>query len=68
MLLAEKPDLIFFINTTSKTHTSYQPVPLFLNNIWQASAISRLFAYSTTFWFLMNQERRYMYNQIDFLI
>ncbi|MEK7542254.1 MAG: glycosyltransferase family 2 protein [Patescibacteria group bacterium] len=38
-------------------HYSYQPVPLFINNIWQASTISRLFAFATTFWFLMNQER-----------
>jgi len=36
---------------------SYQPVPLFMNNIWQASIPSRLFAFATTFWFLMNQER-----------
>lgn len=38
-------------------HYSYQPVPLFINNIWQASTLSRLFAFATTFWFLMNQER-----------
>ena len=36
---------------------SYQPVPLFINNIWSSSVLSRLFAFSTTFWFLMNQER-----------
>ena len=47
----------YYLTSSDPTHTSYQPVPLFLNNIWQASAISRLFAYSTTFWFLMNQER-----------
>jgi len=46
-----------YLTSKDPTHSSYQPVPLFLNNIWQASAISRIFAYSTTFWFLMNQER-----------
>jgi len=38
-------------------HTSFQPIPLFLNNIWQAPAISRVFAFSTSFWYIMNQER-----------
>ena len=46
-----------YLTSPDPLHHSYQPVPLFLNNIWQASAPSRLFAFATTFWFLMNQER-----------
>jgi len=46
-----------FLVSPDPLHCSWQPVPLFINNIWQASAPSRLFAFSTTFWFLMNQER-----------
>jgi len=37
--------------------TSFQPIPLYLNNIWQAGAISRIFAFSATFWHTINQER-----------
>jgi cellulose synthase/poly-beta-1,6-N-acetylglucosamine synthase-like glycosyltransferase len=46
-----------YLTSLDPLHHSYQPVPLFINNIWQASVPSRLFAFSTTFWFLMNQER-----------
>ncbi|MBI2452937.1 MAG: glycosyltransferase family 2 protein, partial [Parcubacteria group bacterium] len=37
--------------------TSFQPIPLFLNNIWQASPLSRIFSFSATFWMTINQER-----------
>lgn len=46
-----------FLTSEDPLHYSYQPVPVFMNNIWQATVPSRLFAFSTTFWFLMNQER-----------
>lgn len=39
------------------TRTSFQPIPLFINNIWQAPAFSRIFSFSSTFWHTMNQER-----------
>ncbi|OHD59700.1 MAG: hypothetical protein A2096_06340 [Spirochaetes bacterium GWF1_41_5] len=35
---------------------AYQPVPVFNNNIWEASAVSRLMAYSCTFWHMIQQE------------
>ncbi len=38
--------------------TSFQPVPLYINNIWQAPAISRIFSFASTFWHTMNQERQ----------
>ena len=46
-----------YLTSLAPLRHSYQPVPLFINNIWTSSALSRLFAFATTFWFLMNQER-----------
>jgi cellulose synthase/poly-beta-1,6-N-acetylglucosamine synthase-like glycosyltransferase len=44
--------------TAEKPHrSSFQPVPLYHNNIWQAPAISRVVAMSGTFWQMMQQER-----------
>lgn len=37
--------------------TSFQPIPLFINNIWQAPFFSRLFAFFSTFWQIICQER-----------
>ena len=46
-----------FLTTQKPLRTSFQPIPLFLNNIWQAPSISRIFGFSSTFWNMMNQER-----------
>ena len=46
-----------YLTTENPTKTSFQPVPLFINNIWQAPVISRVFSFSSTFWHTMNQER-----------
>lgn len=46
-----------YLTTQNPLRTSYQPIPLYLNNIWEAPAISRVFAFSSTFWHAMNQER-----------
>jgi len=37
--------------------TSFQPVPVFNNNIWEAPAIARVVAMSSTFWEMVQQER-----------
>ena len=37
--------------------SSFQPVPIFNNNIWEAPAISRVVAMSSTFWEMVQQER-----------
>ncbi len=46
-----------YLTTENPTRASYQPVPLYINNIWQAPAVSRIFSFSSTFWHTMNQER-----------
>ncbi|OHB17259.1 MAG: hypothetical protein A2913_00015 [Parcubacteria group bacterium RIFCSPLOWO2_01_FULL_40_65] len=46
-----------FLTAEDRLHASYQPVPLYFNNIWEAPFLSRLAAFSTTFWALLNQER-----------
>ena len=46
-LASEKPD-----------RTSFQPVPVFNNNIFEAPAVSRVVAYSGTFWQMVQQERQ----------
>lgn len=37
--------------------TSFQPVPLYNNNIWEAPMLSRVLAYSSSFWQMIQQER-----------
>jgi cellulose synthase/poly-beta-1,6-N-acetylglucosamine synthase-like glycosyltransferase len=45
-LVAEKPQ-----------RSSYQPIPLFTNNIYQAPALARIISFSATFWQMMQQSR-----------
>src|SRR3989344_1318170 len=47
------------------THASFQPVPLFNNNVWETHAFSRVVSYSTTFWLMSEQlrpERMYTFS------
>lgn len=46
-----------YLTAKEPTRTSYQPIPFYLNNIWQAPLFSQVFAFSSTFWHTMNQER-----------
>jgi len=46
-----------YLTAEKPTRTSFQPIPLYINNIWEAPAISKIFAFSSTFWHTMNQER-----------
>ena len=46
-----------YLTVKKPTRTSYQPVPVYNNNIWQAPAISRVVATSGTFWQMMQQVR-----------
>jgi len=47
----------YYLTVDKPLRTSYQPVPLYLNNIWQSPPLSRVFSFSSTFWHTMNQER-----------
>jgi hypothetical protein len=47
----------YFLTVRDPYKTSYQPVPFYNNNIWNAPMISRVVAGSSTFWQMMQQER-----------
>ena len=46
-----------YLTCENPLRSSFQPIPFFINNIWEAPAISRVVAFSSTFWHTMNQER-----------
>ena len=47
-----------FLTTQQPYHASYQPVPIYHNNIWDASFFSRVAASSNTFWQMIQQIRQ----------
>ena len=50
--------LVWHFLTAAKPHrSSFQPVPLYHNNVWEAGALARVVAASGTFWQMMQQER-----------
>ncbi len=46
-----------FFTTPDPLSVSFQPVPVYNNNIWEAPALSRVVAISGTFWQMIQQER-----------
>jgi len=46
-----------YLTALHPLHSSFQPIPLFTNNIWEAPAFARVFAFSTTFWQMIQQAR-----------
>lgn len=46
-----------FMTAEKPLKTSFQPVPIFNNNIWDAPALARVVAMSSTFWEMVQQER-----------
>jgi cellulose synthase/poly-beta-1,6-N-acetylglucosamine synthase-like glycosyltransferase len=46
-----------FLNVADPHKVSFQPVPFYNNNVWQAPALSRVVAASSTFWQMIQQER-----------
>lgn len=46
-----------FMTCEHPLKSSFQPVPIFNNNIWEAPAIARVVAMSSTFWEMVQQER-----------
>lgn len=39
-----------YVTTPNRDRASFQPIPLYSNNIWQAPAISRIVAFGNAFW------------------
>lgn len=46
-----------FMTAPRPLKSSFQPVPVFNNNIWDAPALARVVAMSSTFWEMVQQER-----------
>ncbi len=46
-----------YLSEKNPKRASYQPVPFYINNIWQAPAIARVISFSATFWHTLQQER-----------
>lgn len=46
-----------YLTTENPLKCSYQPIPIYNNNIWLAPAFSRIIATSGTFWQMMQQAR-----------
>ncbi len=47
-----------FLTVKDPYHASYQPVPVYHNNIWEAPFFARVAASSNTFWQMMQQIRQ----------
>lgn len=47
----------YFLTSENPYRASYQPVPFYNNNIWDAPALSRVVAGSGTFWQMTQQEQ-----------
>ncbi len=46
-----------FLTCPNPQRSSFQPIPLFTNNIFQAPTLARVIAFSSTFWQMMQQSR-----------
>jgi len=46
-----------FMTAPHPLKSSFQPVPVFNNNMWEASSLARVVAMSSTFWEMVQQER-----------
>jgi len=47
----------YYLTEKDSLHASYQPVPIYNNNIWSAPFFSRVVSTSNTFWQMIQQER-----------
>ncbi|MFH1246522.1 MAG: glycosyltransferase family 2 protein [Candidatus Liptonbacteria bacterium] len=46
-----------FIHAPNRLRAVYQPIPLFINNIFEAPALARIVSFSSSFWQMMQQAR-----------
>ncbi|MFC1632992.1 hypothetical protein ACFL1U_02515 [Patescibacteria group bacterium] len=47
----------FYLTTPNPTKHSYQPLPLFFNNLWDAPMLSRISSMGSTFWQMIEASR-----------
>ncbi|MBN2197942.1 glycosyltransferase family 2 protein [Candidatus Wolfebacteria bacterium] len=47
-----------FLTCPFPQHSSFQPIPLFINNIFQTPAFARVISFSSTFWHMVQQSRQ----------
>ncbi len=47
----------YYLTEENPQRASYQPIPVYNNNIWSASAFTRVVSTSNTFWQMIQQER-----------
>jgi len=48
-----------YLTNPNRIKRSYQPIPLYSNNIWDVPALSRVVAFSSSFWQLIEATRPY---------
>jgi len=48
-----------YIINPDRIHRTYQPIPLYSNNIWQVPAINRIVAFGASFWQMIEATRPY---------
>lgn len=46
-----------YLTSQKPLRSSFQPIPLYTNNIWEAPAFARVFSFATTFWQMVQQAR-----------
>lgn len=46
-----------FLEEPKRQLASYQPIPFFTNNVFEASALAKVISFSCTFWQMVNQSR-----------
>ncbi len=49
-----------FCSTEEPKHVSYQPIPMYFNNIWDAPAPMRVVATGTSFWYIVLSLRQHL--------
>ena len=47
----------YYLTEKNPVYASYQPIPIYNNNIWSAHILSRIVSTSNTFWQMIQQER-----------